>query len=142
MKFMGNIEADYLEEFLKMARRMQKHKNINPSLFAFLRVHVAFKEDYKFCKIFNSKLLLSKNYTQEQITAVVQDLSSVPFDKKHKALATHALKAIYKGEEVTQNDFDTLYTMGWTQKDVFDTIEHTGTIFRNGRILRAYSNKN
>ena len=141
MEFMGNIEADYLEDFLRTAQRMRKHKNINPALFAFLRVHVAFKEDYKFCKIFNTQLLLAQGYAQEQLDAVVKSVTSVPFDDKHQALAKHALQAIYTGENITQNDFDSLYKMGWTQRDVFDAIEHTGTIFRNGRILRAYSKK-
>jgi hypothetical protein len=141
MEFIGNIDADYLEDFLKMAGRIQRHKNINPNLFAFLRLHVAFKESYAFCKIMNTKLLLSKDYAQEQLNEVVNDIALVPFDKKHKALATHALKALYASKEVIQNDFDTLYEMGWTQKDVFDIIDHIGTLFRNGRIMTAYTKK-
>ena len=141
MEFIGNIEADYLEDFLKMVQRVQEHKNINPNLFVFLRLHVAFKEDYTFCKILNTKYLLAKGYSQEQLDEVIADVVSVPFDDKHKALAKHALKALYQSREVTQNDFDALYKMGWTQKDVFDAIEHTGTLFRNGRIMMAYMKK-
>jgi len=141
MEFIGNIEADYLEDFLKMLRRVQKHKNINPDLFGFLRLHVAFKEDYTFCKMFNTKYLLGKDYSQEQLDEVINSVALVPFDEKHKALAKHALKALYYSKEVSQNDFDALYEMGWTQKDVFDVIEHTGTLFRNGRILMAYMKK-
>jgi hypothetical protein len=141
MEFMGNIEADYLEDFLKMIGRIQQHNNIFPDLFGFLRLHVAFKEDYPFCKMFNTKYLQSKGYTQEQLDEVIKDISLVPFDDKHKALAKHALKALYESREVTQNDFDALYKIGWTQKDVFDAIEHTGTLFRNGRIMLAYSKK-
>ena len=141
MEFIGNIDADYLEDFLKMAGRIQGHKNINPNLFAFLRLHVAFKEAYAFCKMMNTKLLLSKGYTQEQLDEVIQDIALVPFDEKHKALASHAVKALYQCKEVTQNNFDILYEMGWTQKDVFDAIDHTGTLFRNGRIMSAYSKK-
>jgi hypothetical protein len=141
MKFIGNIDADYLEDYLRMVKRIQNQKNINPDLFAFLRLHVAFKEDYTFCKIFNTKFLLAKNYSQEQLDEVISDVALVPFDVKHKALAEHALKALYKSREVTQNDFDALYEMGWSQKDVFDAIEHTGTLFRNGRIMLAYSRK-
>jgi hypothetical protein len=40
-----------------------------------------------------------------------------------------------------QSDFDALYEMGWTQRDVFDAIEHAATLLRNGRILTAYSSK-
>ena len=141
MEFIGNIDADYLEDFLKMAGRIQRHKNINPNLFAFLRLHVAFKEDYAFCKIMNTKLLLSKGYSQEQLDGVVRDITLVPFNEQHKALVAHALKAFYNSKELTQNDFDALYKMGWTQKDVFDAIQHLGTLFRNGRIMMAYAKK-
>ena len=141
MKFLGNIEVDYLEDFLNAAVRIVKHPHIEPDLFAFIRLHVAFKEDYPYCKMFNSKMLLSKGYTQEQLDAVIENIDTVPFDDKHKKLALHGIKAIYESSSFTQCDFDNLYNMGWTQKDVFDAIEHTGTIFRNGRILTAYAIK-
>ena len=141
MEFMGNIEADYLEDFLKMVHKIQKHKNVNSDLFAFLRLHVAFKEEYTFCKMFNTQFLLGKGYDQKILDEVISDIALVPFDEKHKALASHAIKALYQGKSVNQNDFDVLYEMGWSQKDVFDAIEHAGTLFRNGRIMMAYMKK-
>ena len=141
MEFLGNIEADYLEEFLNVAVRIAKHPNIDFNLFGFIRLHVAFKEDYPYCKMFNSKMLLAKGYTQEQLDEVIEDISTVPFDDKHQTLALYAIKAIYESKSFSQEDFDNLYTMGWTQKDVFDAIEHAGTIFRNGRILTSYASK-
>ncbi len=141
MEFLGNIEADYLEEFLTTILRIAKHPHINPHLFTFLRLHVAFKEDYPYCKAFNTKLLFTYEYTQEVLDAVVKNISKIPLDEKHQLLATFALKAIYESPSCAPQDFENLYTLGWTQKDVFDAIEHTGTIFRNGRILTAYSSK-
>ena len=141
MEFLGNIEAEYLEDFLKAVKRVQKHKNIDSDLFAFLRLNIAFKEEYAFCKMFNSQFLLNKGYEQKLLDEVIDNISSVPFDERHKALASHAIKALYESREVTQNDFDTLYKMGWSQKDVFDAIEHSGTLFRNGRIMMAYMKK-
>ncbi len=141
MEFLGNIDADYLEDFLNAAVRIVKHPHIDPNLFAFIRLHIAFKEDYPYCKMFNSKMLLTKGYTQEQLDAVIENISAVPFDDKHQKLALHAVKAIYESKSFTQYDFDNLYNIGWTQKDVFDAIEHTGTIFRNGRILTSYAIK-
>ena len=141
MEFLGNIDADYLEDFLSVALRIVKHPNIEPNLFGFIRLHIAFKEDYPYCKMFNTQLLLAKGYGQNILDDAVENMTNVPFDSRHQALATHALKAIYESREVTQNDFDTLYKMGWSQKDVFDAIEHAGTIFRNGRILMTYAKK-
>lgn len=141
MEFLGNIEADYLEDFIKSILRIAKHPHIAPDWFGFVRLHIAFKEDYAYCKAFNTKFLLDREYTQEQLDAAIKDISTMPFDDKHKALAQHALKVIYESKICSQNDLDTLYAMGWTQKDVFDGVEHAATLFRNGRILTAYSIK-
>jgi len=89
-------------------------------------------------KIFNSKLLLAKGYTQKVLDRVVKDIINIPFEDREKALAQFAIKAIYKSQFCHQEDFDALYKMGWSQKDVFDVIEHAWTIFRNGWILEAY----
>ena len=138
MEFLGNIDADYLEEFLKSVLRLMKHPNIDLDIFAFIRLNMAFREGYEYCKMFNSKLLLSKGHTQEVLDMVVEDIINIPFKDREKALAEFAIKAIYESKSCNQEDFDALYEMGWSQKDVFDVVEHAGTIFRNGRILTAY----
>ena len=139
MRFLGNIEADYVEEFLVSMLSVLKHPHINVHLFGFLRLHVAYKEDYAYCKMFNTKLLLSYGYGQDELDKVIKDIGAVPFDEKHKNLAKKAIEAIYDGDTFTQDGLDALYAQGWTQKDVFDAIDHTGTILKNGRILKAYS---
>jgi len=141
MEFLGNIDTKYLEEFLTTMMRVVKHPHIEPTLFGFIRLHIAFKEEYKYCMMFNTKFLLAKGYTQSQLDAVIEDISSVPLDTKHQALAKYALKAIYESKSCGQKEFDLIYSLGWTQRDVFDAIEHAGTIFRNGRILTAYAIK-
>jgi len=139
--FLGNIEADYLEDFLKMVLRVTKHPNIHPYLFGFMRLHIAFREEYAYCKKYNTQFLLAKGYTQEQLDAVVTDIMAVPFDKKHQALASHALRVVYESHQIGSKDFETLYALGWSQKDVFDAIDHATTLLKNGRILTAYSRK-
>ena len=141
MAFLGNIEADYLEEFLAAAMRLARHPHIDFDLFTFLRLHIAFKEAYEYCKMYNTKMLQSKGYTQKTIDAVIDDIGKIPLDASHQALARFAIKAIYESHACVQEDFDALYGMGWTQKDLFDAIEHAGTLLRNGRILTAYSQK-
>jgi len=141
MEFLGNIDADYLEDFLKTVMRIARHPHISPDLFSFLRLYVAFRENYAYCKAFNTSLLKNRGYTQEQLDRVIADIKSLPLDEKHRELAGFAIKAIYQSGDCTASDFDTLYAIGWSQKDVFDAVEHAGTIFRNGRILTAYSEK-
>ncbi len=141
IEFLGNIDPDYLEDFLKSVRRIAMHPHIDPDFFSFIRLFVAFKEDYDYCKMFNTKLLLSRGYDQALLHEVVKNIDTIPLDDRHKALAHFALKAIYDSRNCTRSDFDALYAQDWTQKDVFDAIEHAGTIFRNGRILTAYAVK-
>ena len=141
MEFLANIEVEYLEDFLKMVMRVVKHPNINPDFFGFLRLHIAFREEYAYCKMFNSKVLLSKGYIQEQLDVVIVEVTALPLDEKHQALANHAVRAIYESKKIVRADFENLYAMGWSQKDVFDAVEHAGTLLKNGRILTTYSEK-
>ena len=137
IEFLGNIDAAYLEDFLKSVVRISKHPNIDRDFFTFLRINIAFKENYIYCKEFNLKMLLTK-YTQEQIDNVVDNIENIPLEYRHKLLGKMALKVIYNSLSVTSKDFDNLYKLGWSQRDVFDAIEHAGTLFKNGRILNAY----
>jgi hypothetical protein len=141
INFLGNIEADYLEDFLKIVLRVTKHPNIDPDLFGFMRLHIAFREEYAYCKKYNTQFLLAKGYRQEQLDAVVTDIMTVPFNAKHQALASHAVRVVYESKQITAEDFEALYALGWSQKDVFDAIDHATTLLKNGRILTAYSQK-
>jgi len=141
MQFLGNIDVSYLENFLKMVISITKHPNINRDLFTFIRLHIAFKESYEYCKAFNSKMLLNGGYEQNILDEVIENIANIPLDNKHQKLAQFAIKAIYDSNNCRQSDFDNLESLGWSQKDIFDAIEHAGTIFRNGRILTAYSTK-
>ena len=141
MKLLGSIEASYVEDFLKMALRVGNHENIHIDVFTFIRLHIAYKESYIYCKKYNRQVLLSKDYTQAQLDAVIADIESIPFSIKEQKLAYYAVKSVYESSTFMQEDFDTLYRLGWSQKDVFDTIEHAGTLLKNGRILNTYLNK-
>ncbi len=141
MEFLGDIDVEYLEDFLKSIARIARHPHIDPDFVGFLRLYVAFKEDYPYCKMFNTRLLLSRGFTQSQLNSAVTDIRKIPFDEKHKALGAFAIKAIYESAGCGQNDLDALFVMNWTQKDIFDVVEHTGAIFKNGRILTAYGVK-
>ncbi len=136
--FLGNIDCDYLEQFLENAKRIMRHPTIARELFAFIRLHIAFLEDYRFCKQFNTQLLLAHGYTQAQLDAVIDDITAVAFKEAEKELAAFSIKAIYRSKEVKKEDFEKLYELGWSQKDIFDLLSHAGDILKNGRILNAY----
>ncbi len=139
--FLGAIGADYLEAFVKNVAYIARHPAIKPDLFAFIRLHIAYREGYPFCSIFNRALLKKRGYDDKACEAAIADIEAVPFDAKHRQLARFAIKAMYDSTSCHSADFTRLYEMGWRQRDVFDAVEHAGTILRNGRILTAYMEK-
>ena len=141
LELIGNIDVNILKDFLVYVSKLINHKTINPDYFAFLRLFIANQEDFKYCIRFNTKLLQSRNYEMKVINNSKLDLSKIPFDDKHKLLAIKSIKAIFDSKNFKQNDFNELYKIGWSDKDIFDSIEHTGFMLRNGRILTAYSIK-
>ena len=140
-ELLGNIDVNILNDFLAYVFKLMNHKTINPDYFAFLRLFIANQEGFNYCIGFNTKLLQNRNYDIEVINSSKSDLSQIPFDDKHKLLALKSIKAIFDSKNFNLNDFTELYNIGWSDKDIFDSIEHAGFMLRNGRILTAYSTK-
>ena len=138
IEFLASIDIAYVEMFLENVTRVIKHPHIPIDLFSFIRLHVAYNEGYCYCKAFNTKLLLQRGYTQEQLDHAIADIATAPFESKEQALAKKAIEAIYDQEKFTQGSIEELYEQGWSQKDLFDAVDHAGTLLKNGRILDAY----
>lgn len=140
-ELIGNIDVNILKDFLSYVFKLMNHKTINQNYFAFLRLFIAYQEDFTYCIRFNTMFLLNKKYDLEIINNSKSDLSKIPFNEKHKLLAIKTIKAIFDSKNFKQSDFDELYKVGWDNKDIFVSIEHAGFMLRNGRILTAYSIK-
>ena len=141
LALLGSIDLNVLKEFLTYVYKLMNHKTINPDYFGFLRLFIAYQENFKYCIAFNTKLLESRNYDTTILNNIQKDISKIPFDDKHKLLAIKSIKAIFDSNNFNQNDLNELYKIGWCDKDIFDSIEHTGFMLRNGRMLIAYSIK-
>jgi len=140
-ELLGNIDVNILKDFLTYVFKLMNHKTINPDYFGFLRLFIANQESFNYCIGFNTKLLQNRNYDLEVINSSKSDLKQIPFDDKHKVLALKSIKAIFDSKNFNQNDFKELYNVGWSDKDIFNSIEHAGFMLRNGRILTAYTIK-
>jgi hypothetical protein len=140
-ELIGSIDVNILKDFLSYVYKLMQHKTIHHDYFAFLRLYVAEQENFTYCIGFNTMLLQTKNYESEVIKSAKFDLTKIPFDDKHKLLAIKSIKAIFDSKNFCQNDFNELYKIGWNDKEIFDSIEHTGFLLRNGRILTAYTQK-
>jgi len=88
-----------------MVTRIIKQKNIERNLLTFLRLHIAFREDYDYSKGYNTKVLLSNGYSQELLNSVINNVEAIPFNDANKALAKFAIKAIYEPKECKKRGF-------------------------------------
>jgi len=141
LALLGSIDTDKLQNFLSYILTLSNHKSIHKDYFAFLRLFIAYQEDFSFCIKFNTALLQSKKYSLEVINNTKNNFEHIPFDNKHKVLAIKSIKSIFHSKNFLQSDFEELYKLGWDDKDIFTSIEHVGFMLQNGRILGAYMKK-
>ncbi len=66
-------------------------------------------------------------------------MSNILFDNKYKLLGIKSVKEIFDSENFDKNDFNELYKIGWSDKEIFDLIEHAGFMLKSGKILIAYT---
>jgi len=137
-EFVASVNETKFKLFLQDLAYIHGLKKINKDYFAFIRLYIAFKEGFTYCKIFNTKLLLGLNYTQEQLNNVKEDIINIPFDNKHKILAKLSVKAIYDNKNFTKKDIDILYKYGWDDEYIYASIDHTALLFKQSKIISAY----
>ena len=133
------IAPKRFEMFIVEIKYLLNHPNINPDFFAMLRLHVANKAGFSYCKSFNTKLLLAKGYDKTSIKELKEDIGLIPLDNRHKFLAQKAIKAMYQPKEFTLKDIDELKDLSWSDSDIYDAIDHAGFLFKFARIIKAYS---
>ncbi len=125
------------EIFLSEIKYLLNHPNINPDFFAFIRLFVANREGFSYCKSFNTKLLLAKGYDRLVLKEFLNGVK-MPFDEKHNLLMQKALKALYEAEEFGKDEIDELKSIGWCDADIFDAIDHGAFLFKYYRVMKAY----
>ena len=137
-ELLASISPKRFEMFMQEITYLLNHQHINPDLFAMLRLYIANKEDFSYCKSFNTKLLLAKGYDKANIKELKEDIGNIPLDTKHKQLAQKAIKAMYQPKEFNFEDIKELKKASWSDSDIYDTIDHAAFLFKFAKIIRAY----
>lgn len=126
------------EMFMKEINYLKSHPHINPDFFAFIRLFIANKENFFYCKSMNTKLLLVQGYEKKDLQNFKEDVKALPLDERHQLLMQKVLKSLYKSKEFNANDIEALKAISWTDSDIFDAIDHGAFLFKFSRILKAY----
>jgi hypothetical protein len=123
--------------FLKEIEYLINHPSVKPDYFAFLRLFIADSEGFEYCKGFNTKLLLSKGYKKEDIRDFLNE-KKPPLDDRHNTLFEKTIVALYEPDSFSLDEIEKLNEVGWSQSDIFDSIDHGAFLFKFYKILRAY----
>lgn len=136
---LATVNPKRFELFIQEVLYLADHEHIDPDLFAFLRLYIASREGFSYCLAFNTKMLLAKKYSSEALKSIQENFSNLPLNDRHVLLGEKALKAIYNAEEFSVNDVEELQGEGWTEGDIFDAIDHAAFLFKNARVIKAYT---
>jgi hypothetical protein len=138
-KLLASIAPNRFEMFIQEITYLSNHPHINPDFFTMLRLHVANRENFSYCKSLNTKLLLAKGYNKTDIKGLKEDIKYIPLDDKHKLLAQKAIKAMYQSKEFIHEDIKALKDILWSDSDIYDAIDHAAFLFKFSKIIKAYS---
>ncbi len=126
------------EMFMDEIGYLLNHPHIHPDFFAFIRLYIASKEGFSYCKSFNTKLLLARGYDKKVLQAYKYDIYTLPLDEKHQALMVGVMKAMFEPDDFSAQDIKSLKVYGWSDGDIYDAIDHGAFLFKFSRILKAY----
>ncbi len=134
----ATIHPKRFEMFLNEILYLSTHKQIDPDFFIFLRFYIATKEGFTYCQDFNKALLLSKGYSSEQISALIDSHEALPLDDRHQSLFAYTLKAINRPNAFGIEDIDALKALSWDDADIYDAIDHGAFLYKSSKVLKAY----
>jgi hypothetical protein len=140
-ELLATLNPERFEMFVREIAYLAGHESIEPDFFAFLRLHIAAREGFAYCQKFNNRLLRARGYTQEQVQSIRENLSNMPLDARHKLLAAKAIKAVYAPGHFSAEDLEELEKAGWSRDDCYDAVDHAAFLFKNARIIKAYSRR-
>ncbi|MCJ7771881.1 MAG: hypothetical protein MUP22_01980 [Desulfobacterales bacterium] len=114
------------------------HPSLGFALLSLIRYLVAKKYNYVFCTSFNENFLKMQGMDEEQIKIVEKDPGRAPIEDKDREMLVFVMKAIEKPEAIAQKDMDALYNLGWTDRDIFDALNHGTGMIGPSILMKAF----
>ena len=97
---------------------------LSQPLFAWIRYLLANHTHCTHCVDVNGAVLLEMGVNQDALIAARKDISTVPLDKKEKALLLACLKVVRDHEKLTQEEINDLKQLGHTDSDLITVFHH------------------
>jgi len=120
---------------MKLSR---KHPEIPLVWFALMRLYVAVRDDFPYCKALNRKMLLGLGVEETTLERYLGNIDEAPLDKRLILLLKKAIKSIYDSHHFDREDFEELYHAGFTDKTIYDAIVYSTGFSGIARRLNTY----
>ena len=120
---------------MKLSRN---HPDIPLIWFALMRLHVAFRDDFPYCKALNAKMLRGLGVEDAMLERYLENIDEAPLDERLILLLKKAIKSIYDSHHFDREDFEELYRAGFTDKTIYDAIVYSTGFSGIARRLNTY----
>ncbi len=127
-----------MESYIQTMQMTRNHPQIPLAWFALLRLSVARREDFPYCRTLNETMLRGMGYGDAALEAFFAGDTDAPLDAPLRLLYDKALKGIYDSSCFDQYDFDALYAAGFSDKTIYEAIEYATWFSGVARKLNVY----
>ena len=129
---------DAMESYIQTMQMTRNHPQIPLEWFALLRLSVARREDFPYCRTLNEMMLHGMGYDDEVLGAFFAGRTDAPLDTPLRLLYDKALKSIYDSSRFDQRDFDALYAAAFSDTTIYESIEYATWFSGVARKLNVY----
>ena len=134
-----SVSPELLRQQMDFIKYYMKHSTLSFPLLASIRVLVSRGQNCDFCIDYNTSLLINMaGWTIEQVQAMKQDTSKANLPLQDIALLEFTLKAINNAHNVDENDVKNLHSLGWSDKDIFDAVNHASRMLSTDILFNTF----
>jgi hypothetical protein len=135
---MFSVSPELYKKRLDMTTYYRSHPTLDFTLLTCIRYVVASEFKSSPCVQFNGSLLKRMGMEESDIEKLYTNPESAPLEEKEKAMLIFVLKALKSPESITQEDIKTLKRVEWTDRDIFDAVNHGAVTFVSRIMMRIF----
>lgn len=136
---MMSASPDIMSIQMQMMGYFMNHKTLDFTTLSFIRLIVASREGFGFCKHLNTQLLTLHGATPEELEATIDDPMKAPVEDKEKAIIAFAVAAVTEPDSITDEHMENLRQLGYTDSDIYDAATHASSMIVAGRLYKAFN---
>lgn len=126
---MFSVSPELYKKRLETAMYYRSHPTLDFSLLTAIRYAVASAFNSSPCQRFNGSLLERQGMEKSELEKLSSDPSSAPMEEKDLALLIFVTEALKSPGTVKREDVEKLRDLGWTDRDIFDAVNHGSITF-------------